>query len=116
MKTGLVLGGVGLLLAAVYFIARGKALPNVSGKQAAGGAPKPSPNQNLASSLLTSQNIAALGGLVGAIGGTPAKPAGPAGANGSGLNIVTDYSQIGAAAASPQGSNGEIIVDLSDEG
>ncbi len=92
MKAFLALAGVAVFGTAVFFIARGRMLPNTSGKQAAGNLPNQPANparQNIAASLLTSQNIAAVGGLYDKIfgtgGGGAAVPASPGGTNGSGF-------------------------------
>ena len=74
MKTAGILAGIGVVLAAVYFIARGKSLPTLNSKQGSGSLPKPNPNQALASQLLTSQNIGAITTLFGG-SATPAKAA-----------------------------------------
>lgn len=69
--------------AAVFFIARGKSVPNTSGKQASGNTGQPQSSKSIAANLLTSQNISTLGGLVAKLGGGPAEVAKPAGKDGS---------------------------------
>lgn len=89
MKTGLIVAGVGVLLAAVYFIARGKVMPTLNNKQMSGQQKPPNPNVSLASQLLTSQNVGALATLFGGA----AKPAPAAGVNGSGIvTALPNYS------------------------
>lgn len=71
MKAALALAGVGIFGAAVWLIARGRRnVPaNTSALQANGTTQRPITSKQIAASLLTSQNIASLGGLVSQIGG-----------------------------------------------
>lgn len=99
MKTGLIVAGVGVLLAAVYFIAKKKLLPNINAKSQA-NLPKQNTTKNLAASLITSANVNALWTFIGGV----AKAAPASGQNGSGLNAVTAAdleSGASPAAASP---------------
>jgi hypothetical protein len=92
MKGVLALAGVGIFGAVVYFLAKGKAVPNTSSKQGSGSLGKPQNPATIAASLLTSQNVASLGGLLSKVGGGPATVAPQAGTGGSGFVTSLDDS------------------------
>ena len=91
MKAALAVLGVLVFGGAVYFIARGKGLPMANGGQKTPPKPStPTTKQVVAQQLLTSANVAALGGLLTSIlpGGGSAQAASMPG-NGTGL--ITSY-------------------------
>lgn len=93
MKALLAIAGVGLVGAAVFFIARGRRVPTTQGTQMSGNVGQPPSSRNIAASLLTSQNLATLGGLAERVFGTGSggavAVAPPGGQNGS--MFVTTY-------------------------
>lgn len=90
MKAFLAVAGVGVFGAAVYFIARGRAVPNTSTKQMSGNLGAPVSSKDIAMRFLTSENLATLGGYIEKIGGGGAvSVASPGGTSGSGF--VTTY-------------------------
>lgn len=117
MKGVLAVLGVVVVGAAAYFMARGKKAP-------AAPAPRPAPTgsvgqqvqRQLASSLLTSANVAAFGGLLTSIlpNGGAAKVA-PTPGYGSGFVTERDLSTYTAPAApAPAPVDNTFVVDLED--
>ncbi len=90
MKAFLAIAGVLTFGAGVYFLARGRGVPNTSSKQASGNLGSPTSSKNIAANLLTSQNLATLGGLIEKIGGGGAVAVAPPGGAG-GSQFVTSY-------------------------
>jgi hypothetical protein len=121
MKGAIAVLGVIIVGAAAYFIAKGKTSPTpTSGKKPTGNSLGQQVQKQLATSLLTSSNLSAAGGLLTSIlpGGGAAKVA-PVAGNGSGFVTERDLgiqSAPAAPAPAPVASmDNSMVVNLDDE-
>lgn len=122
MKGALAILGVVVVGAVAYFIAKGKGTPTTtSGKSGSGNSVSQQVQKQLATNLLTSQNMSALSGLVTSVlpNGGSAKVATPAGPAGSGTQFITEdtINPKAAPASAPTnpGLDG-LVVSLDDQG
>lgn len=119
MKGALAVLGVLVIGAAAYFMAKGKSAPAptpTSGKVPVGKQLAQQAEKQLSTNLLTSQNMAALGGLLNSVlpSGGSAKVASTPG-NGSGFVTQSDLDRSIAAAPAPAPVDNTFVVDLESD-